>query len=124
MATLYRKANVTDLESCGPFAYMVEKFTSNHPRLRWDRNFCCFEHPSTPDLSQAVHSSLCDFVADESCLKLDSRTAFEFLKVVNRQKERDLPEGKLASLEPASILLGSNAPADNSCFRKPECITI
>ena len=46
--------------------------------------------------------------------KLVSKTALEFLKVVNKQTERDLPEEKLASLEPASMLLGSNAPANNS----------
>ena len=81
----------------------------------WNPNFCCFniqDHQHSK-LSLTVHESLCSSVIDQVSVDLAKRTAEEFLKVVERQAERYLPGGALASLEPEMIVLGTNAPADN-----------
>ena len=118
MTRLYRKAGLSNLGSCGPLSYMVSKLREliDCPRLLWDKNYCCFDIPfysSSSDLSKAVYESLCNFSPSEEVLKLASRTASVFLKVVERQAERYLPGGELSGLEPDSFVLASNAPTDN-----------
>ena len=118
MTCLYRKAGLTNLGSCGPLSYMVLKLKEliACPRLLWDKDFCCFDTPfysASSELSKSVYESLCNFSPSEAVLRLASRTATVFLKVVERQAERYLPGGELSDLEPDSFVLASNAPADN-----------
>ena len=51
-----------------------------------------------------MYGSLCNFSPLEEFLKLASRTAFAFVKVVERQPERYLPGGELSGLEPDSFV--------------------
>ena len=63
-----------------------------------------FIYSSSSELSKAVYGSLCNFSPLEEFLKLASRTAFAFVKVVERQPERYLPGGELSGLEPDSFV--------------------
>ena len=108
MTCLYRKAGLSKLGSCGSLSYMVSKLRESIdcPRLLWNKNFCCFDIPfysSFSELSTAAYVS-CNFSPREEFLKLASRTASTFLKVVKRQPERYFPGGELSGLKHDSFV--------------------
>ena len=118
MTALYRKENITNLDSCHHLAFMESKLESlvDHPRLLFDQSFCCFDLPAERErtaLSKKVHECLLQYNPDEETLKFISTVASEFLVVVRRQAKDYLPGGKFSDMEPEMIVLGKNAPADN-----------
>ena len=48
MTALYRKENITNLDSCHHLANMESKLESlvDRPRLLFDQSFCCFDLPA------------------------------------------------------------------------------
>ena len=118
MTALYRKENITNLDSCHHLAFMESKLESlvDHPRLLFDQSFCCFDLPAERErtaMSKKVHECLLQYNPDEETLKFISTVASEFLVVVRRQAKDYLPGGKFSDMEPEMIVLGKNAPADN-----------
>ena len=74
MTCIYRKSDLTNLDSAKPLTYLVDKLKTlvDTPSLLWNNDLCCLDiaPDSKTELSRTVHSALCDSPMDQTTLDL------------------------------------------------------